>query len=80
MGRHSANSGIGKEIATYAAAKGATVYMICRSKDRALQAQEDIVQATSTNQVKVLLVRNLYVCMLLLLLLLCGMPLGDFVP
>jgi hypothetical protein len=35
--------------------------MICRSKVRALQAQEEILKATSTDQVKVLLVRNLYV-------------------
>jgi dehydrogenase/reductase SDR family member 12 len=42
-----ANSGVGKEIATYCAAKGAKkVYMLCRSKDRALAAREEILKAT----------------------------------
>ena len=50
-----ANSGIGKEIATYAAAKGANVYMICRSKDRAEKARDEIVKSTSNENVKVLL-------------------------
>ncbi len=50
-----ANSGIGKEIATYAAAKGANVYMICRSKDRAERARDEIVKSTSNENVKVLL-------------------------
>lgn len=39
-----ANSGLGKEIATYAAAKGAKVYMMCRSQERAARAKEDMVQ------------------------------------
>eukprot|EP00586_Coscinodiscus_wailesii_P019462 CAMPEP_0172501396 /NCGR_PEP_ID=MMETSP1066-20121228/149426_1 /TAXON_ID=671091 /ORGANISM="Coscinodiscus wailesii, Strain CCMP2513" /LENGTH=188 /DNA_ID=CAMNT_0013276167 /DNA_START=126 /DNA_END=689 /DNA_ORIENTATION=+ len=50
-----ANSGIGKEIATYAAAKNATVYMLCRSKDRAEAAKDEIVELTSNANVKVLL-------------------------
>jgi len=39
-----ANNGLGKELATYAATKGATIYMICRSKDRAEQARKDILE------------------------------------
>merc|ERR1712232_1393403 len=50
-----ANSGIGKEIATYAAAKRAKVYMLCRSADRAAKAKEEIVQATGNTDVEVLL-------------------------
>mmetsp|Transcript_10994 Transcript_10994/g.19351 ORF Transcript_10994/g.19351 Transcript_10994/m.19351 type:complete len:343 (-) Transcript_10994:38-1066(-) len=51
-----ANSGIGKTLATYAAAKGARLYMFCRSKDRAEQAKEDIVKETSSETVDVVLV------------------------
>lgn len=51
----SANSGIGKEIATYAAAKGAKLYMLCRSKDRAEKAKEEIFQATSNDKIDILL-------------------------
>lgn len=40
-----ANSGIGKEIASFLAVKGASVYMVCRSKDRAQAAREQIIQA-----------------------------------
>lgn len=43
-----ANSGIGKELATYAAAKGANVFMICRSEERAQKAKDDIVEKTKT--------------------------------
>jgi len=50
-----ANSGIGKEMATYAAAKGASVYMICRSKERAEKARDDIISQTSNDKVKVVL-------------------------
>lgn len=39
-----ANSGLGKEVTTYAAAKGAKVYMLCRNAERAEQAKQDIVQ------------------------------------
>jgi NAD(P)-dependent dehydrogenase (short-subunit alcohol dehydrogenase family) len=52
----SANSGIGKEIATYAAAKGAKLYMLCRSKERAEKARDDIVKLTSNDQVEIILV------------------------
>jgi len=51
-----ANSGIGKELATYAAAKGAKLYMFCRSKDRAEKAKEEIVKATSNESVDIVLV------------------------
>lgn len=50
-----ANSGIGKELCTYCAAKGAKVYMLCRSKDRAEKARKDIVEATSNDRVDILL-------------------------
>jgi len=46
---------LGKELATYAAAKGANVYMLCRSKERAEKAREEIIQKTSNANVKVLL-------------------------
>lgn len=51
-----ANSGIGKELATYAAAKGAKVYMCCRSKDRAEKAKKEIMEATSNDKIDILLV------------------------
>jgi len=44
-----ANGGLGKELATYAAAKGATLYMICRSQERAEEARQEILQATSAS-------------------------------
>jgi len=50
-----ANQGIGKEIATYAAAKNATVYMLCRNKERAESAQKDIQELTKNDNVIVLL-------------------------
>lgn len=50
-----ANSGIGKEIATYAAAKGANLYMLCRSKERAEAARDEIAKLTSNDQIKIIL-------------------------
>jgi dehydrogenase/reductase SDR family protein 12 len=50
-----ANSGIGKSLSTYAAAKGANVYMICRSYDRAKMARDEIVQTTSNSSVNIVL-------------------------
>jgi len=50
-----ANSGLGKEITTYAAAKGANVYMICRSKERAEEARDEIVKLTANDNVKIVL-------------------------
>ncbi len=41
-----ANSGVGKELSTYAAAKGATLFMLCRSKERANKARDDILERT----------------------------------
>jgi dehydrogenase/reductase SDR family protein 12 len=52
-----ANSGIGKELATYAAAKGANLYMLCRSKDRAEKARTEIIEQTKAEdeRIKILL-------------------------
>ncbi|KAL7435900.1 hypothetical protein ACHAXH_006736 [Discostella pseudostelligera] len=50
-----ANQGIGKEIATYAAAKKATVYMLCRNKERAESAKQEIRTLTNNPNVNVLL-------------------------
>lgn len=53
-----ANSGIGKEIAQFLATKGATLYMVCRSKERAEAARDEIVAAAagdSSSRVHVLL-------------------------
>ena len=50
------NSGIGKEVATYVAAKGATVYLLCRSAERAEAARQEIGQlCDSPNNVHVVL-------------------------
>jgi dehydrogenase/reductase SDR family member 12 len=40
-----ANSGLGKEVATYVASKGAKLYMLCRSVERAETARTDILTA-----------------------------------
>jgi dehydrogenase/reductase SDR family protein 12 len=50
-----ANSGIGKEIATYAAAKKARVYLLCRNGERAESAKSDIISLTDNKDVNVLL-------------------------
>jgi len=50
-----ANSGVGKEVTTYLASKGAAVYMICRSPERAETARAEIVEKTKNEKVKVLL-------------------------
>ena len=50
-----ANQGIGKEIATYAAAKNANVYMLCRNQERAQSAQEEIQNLTNNPNVNILL-------------------------
>ncbi|KAL3775140.1 hypothetical protein ACHAW5_010328 [Stephanodiscus triporus] len=50
-----ANQGIGREIATYAAAKRATVYMLCRNKERAETARREIAELTNNANVRVLL-------------------------
>ena len=51
-----ANSGLGKEVATYSASKGAKVYMLCRSKGKAESAKEEIIKATGNDKVEVVLV------------------------
>jgi len=51
-----ANSGLGKQVATYAAAKGATLYMLCRNGDRAREAKEEIEKATASAKPKVRIV------------------------
>lgn len=51
-----ANSGLGKELATYAAAKGSKVYMLCRSKERAEAAQEEIMRKSNNQNVEYILV------------------------
>lgn len=53
-----ANSGLGKEIATYAAAKGAKVYMLCRSQERATQAKEDMIRQIETYESSKTLLRD----------------------
>lgn len=50
-----ANSGIGKEVATYCAAKGSNLYMLCRSKDRAEAARAEIAEKTSNDKIKIIL-------------------------
>jgi dehydrogenase/reductase SDR family member 12 len=42
-----ANSGLGKEVATYVTSKGAKVYMLCRSVERAQNARDDIIKAAT---------------------------------
>lgn len=51
-----ANSGVGKEVATYCAAKQAKVYMLCRSKERAEAARDEIIAKTGNKNVEVLLI------------------------
>jgi len=51
-----ANSGIGKDLATYAAAKGAKLYMFCRSQERAEKAKKEIIDATCSDTVEIVLI------------------------
>lgn len=48
------NSGIGKVMANYLAGKGATVYMVCRSKDRGEKAQNEIKTESGNKNVHLL--------------------------
>merc|ERR1719223_597172 len=48
-----ANSGIGKELATYAATKKAKVYMLCRNAERAEKARQDIIQKSGADDTSV---------------------------
>ena len=49
-----ANTGIGKEITTHLAKKGATVYMVCRNFEKAQKARDEIVQISKSPSVHVL--------------------------
>lgn len=44
-------------MSTYAAAKGAKVYLMCRNPERAEAAKNDIMKKTMNDQIHVLLVR-----------------------
>ena len=44
-----ANSGVGKEVATFLAKKGATLYMICRSRTRGEAAMREIQEISGGN-------------------------------
>ncbi|CAF0853642.1 unnamed protein product [Brachionus calyciflorus] len=46
-----ANSGIGKSCAIEVAKRGATVHMVCRSKERGESAQKEIISSTNNNNV-----------------------------
>ncbi|XP_010892869.1 dehydrogenase/reductase SDR family member 12 isoform X1 [Esox lucius] len=46
-----ANSGIGKATAMAIAKRGGTVHMVCRNKERAEKAREDIVRETGNTEV-----------------------------
>jgi len=50
-----ANSGIGKEMTKFFASKGATVYMVCRNKERAIAARNELVSVTNNQNIHVLL-------------------------
>ena len=49
-----ANTGIGKEITTFLAKKGATVYMVCRNPEKAQKAKEEIMAVSKSPSVHVL--------------------------
>uniref|UniRef100_A0A8C1YD74 Si:ch211-165b10.3 n=3 Tax=Cyprinus carpio TaxID=7962 RepID=A0A8C1YD74_CYPCA len=46
-----ANSGIGKATAMAIAKKGGTVHIVCRNKERAERAREEIISASGNNEV-----------------------------
>jgi dehydrogenase/reductase SDR family protein 12 len=50
-----ANSGLGKQVATYVAAKGAKLYMVCRSPDKAQAAQQEIQNLTHNPNIQIVL-------------------------
>ena len=49
-----ANAGLGKEITKFFASKGATVYMVCRNKEKADIAKAEIVAQTKSRNLHVL--------------------------
>ena len=46
---------MGKAVATYAAAKGAKLYMVCRSEGRAKTARDEIAKDTANDDIKIIL-------------------------
>ncbi len=50
-----ANSGIGKATATALAARGATIYMVCRNRRRGENARRDIITATKNTNIHLML-------------------------
>lgn len=50
-----ANAGIGREIATFLASKGGTVYMVCRSPARASEARSEIIEKTKNQNINLLI-------------------------
>jgi dehydrogenase/reductase SDR family protein 12 len=49
-----ANTGIGREVSTFLAKKGATVYMVCRSREKAEKARDEIMEIAKSSSVHVL--------------------------
>jgi len=47
-----ANSGIGKDTATFLAKKGATVHMVCRNETRGEEARKEIAETSGSDKVK----------------------------
>lgn len=45
-----ANSGLGKSVALELLKRGGTVHMVCRNKERAEKAREELVQASGNNE------------------------------
>ncbi len=50
-----ANAGIGREMTTFLASKGASCFMICRSAGRANAARDQIIEQTKNTNVHVIL-------------------------
>eukprot|EP00602_Paraphysomonas_sp_CaronLab_P000012 CAMPEP_0185026718 /NCGR_PEP_ID=MMETSP1103-20130426/11025_1 /TAXON_ID=36769 /ORGANISM="Paraphysomonas bandaiensis, Strain Caron Lab Isolate" /LENGTH=531 /DNA_ID=CAMNT_0027560385 /DNA_START=149 /DNA_END=1744 /DNA_ORIENTATION=- len=50
-----ANSGIGFEISSFLAKKGATLYLVCRNEERANAAKEKIVSSSNNNNIFVII-------------------------
>lgn len=50
-----ANAGIGREIVKFFAAKGATVYMVCRNEEKGKAAKEALVSETKNQNLHLLL-------------------------
>jgi dehydrogenase/reductase SDR family member 12 len=51
-----ANSGIGKVTALEVAKRGATVYMVCRSKERGESAKQEIIEKSKNDKVHLFIV------------------------